>query len=162
MIVFRLRSRMIPKGNSRPSVPFSAWLISGMAIAHATIRPSTSAQTAHRASKICRSSLASRRNSSAVGGTKPQVPAQALNLTLDLAKLDRPHDNPMPLLRPRGELGDGWLEIAVEVVQPRVEVLDLPVAGRLDVVGVLGRVMGHQEHRVGVEPVNEQPGALIE
>src|SRR5499427_7797381 len=50
----------------------------------------------------------------------------------------------------------------LQVVQPRVEILDLRVAGALDEGGVLRRVVGHEQHRVGVEAFDQQAGAFVE
>ena len=139
-------------------------------MAHATVRPSTSAHTAHRGSKIWRSSVASRRNSA--GGRRDEAPVarpgatvdftQALDLALELTELERTDDDAMFLLEARRELHDRRLDVAAEVVEPRVQVLHFPVTRRLEVVRILRRVVRHHQHRVGVEAVDEESGALVE
>jgi hypothetical protein len=57
---------------------------------------------------------------------------------------------------------DDRRHFARDVVQPREEILRLPVAGRFDERRVLRRVVGHQQHRVDLEPVDEEAAVVVE
>ena len=144
--------------------------MSGTATAQATGRPSTSAHTAQRGSKIGFSSVASRRNSAAVGGDEAPVllPGLAVNVRsrstsrVNSDRSQRPRDDPFARAQALRQPGDDGRRLARDVVDPGEQVLHLAIAGGLEERRILRRVVRHHQHRVAVEPVDEQARALVE
>ena len=88
--------------------------------------------------------------------------AQAVDLARELGHLDWPHGQLQRLAPPLGDPRHQGRHAAVEVVQPREQILDLLVARPLDERGVLRRVVRHEQHRIGVEPVDEQAAHVVQ
>src|SRR5215216_941002 len=61
---------------------------------------------------------------------------------------------------PRRQTPD-LLYLPIPLEDPGVKVLDLGVAGALDVTRILRRVVGHHHEWVGVEGVDEEPRAVV-
>ena len=88
--------------------------------------------------------------------------AQPLDFARELRQAQRPRDDPFARAQALRKPGDDRRRLARDVVDPGEQVLRLAIAGGLEERRILPRVVRHHQHRVAVEPVDQQARAFVE
>jgi hypothetical protein len=87
--------------------------------------------------------------------------AQAFDLARELAEIERPDGDSVLVAQPmRGPL-EGGRKVTLKHVYPREQILDLAVTGRFDLRAVFWRIVRHEEHRVGIEAVDQDAAHFV-